>query len=139
VVLTILKLLKDFIHITYHNNDKLFVPIEDFALITKYGNDDISNLDQLGKASWKLRKSKAKKKIEQIAKKLIHIAAQRKMQKGIELNPYLYYDSLTIKDAYLTISFKNIKPHNESIVWDTILLLKKEKVSKVYYLVHPQM
>ena len=44
------------------------MPIEDFALITKYGNDDISNLDQLGKASWKLRKSKAKKKIEQIAK-----------------------------------------------------------------------
>ena len=86
-------IVKDFIHITYRNNDKLFVPIEDFALITKYGNDDISNLDQLGKASWKLRKSKAKKKIEKIAKKLIHIAAQRKLQKGIELNPiYTSYE-----------------------------------------------
>lgn len=53
--------------------------------------------------------------------------SKNELLKGIELNPYLYYDSLTIKDAYLTISFKNIKPHNESIVWDTILLLKKEK------------
>lgn len=84
---------KDFIQITYHNNDKLFIPIEDFALITKYGNNDSSNLDQLGKNSWKLRKSKAKNKIEKIAKKLITIAAQRKLQKGIELNPiYTNYE-----------------------------------------------
>ena len=86
-------IIKDFIQITYHNNDKLFVPIEDFALVTKYGNNDISNLDQLGKNSWKLRKSKAKNKIAKIAKKLIDIAAQRKLQKGIELNPiYTSYE-----------------------------------------------
>ncbi len=86
-------IIKDFIQITYHNDDKLFVPIEDFALITKYGNNDISSLDQLGKNSWKLRKSKAKDKIEKIAKKLIDIAAQRKLKKGIELNPiYTSYE-----------------------------------------------
>jgi beta-mannosidase len=62
-----------------------------------------------------------------IIKKEIIMHPNNDLLKGIELNPYLYCDSLTIKDAYVTILFKNIKPHNESIVWDTILLLKKEK------------
>ena len=79
--------IKDFIQMTYHNNDRLFVPVEDFSLITKYGNNSISKLDQLGKNSWTLRKRKVKNKIEKIAKKLIDIAAQRKLQKGIKLTP----------------------------------------------------
>ncbi|MSO13751.1 transcription-repair coupling factor [Rickettsiales endosymbiont of Trichoplax sp. H2] len=95
--------LKDFIKITYLNNDKLFIPIENFDLITKYGGDsENSNLDQLGKSSWSTRRTKAKNKIAKIAKKLIAIAAERKIKKGIELHPiYSSYEKFCNSFEYI--------------------------------------
>ena len=97
------KTLKDFIKITYLNNDKLFIPIEDFDLITKYGgNSENSNLDQLGKNSWNTRRTKSKNKIEKIARKLIAIAAERKLKKGIEFHPiYSSYEKFCNSFEYI--------------------------------------
>jgi len=60
-------------------------------------------------------------------KKQTMMHAKNDLLKGIEMNPYLYFDSLTSKDTYIKISFKNIESKNDLIVWDTLLLLKKEK------------
>ena len=46
---------------------------------------------------------------------------------GIEMNPYLYFDSLDLKSGYLKIALKNIETYREIILWDTIVMFKKEK------------
>jgi beta-mannosidase len=47
--------------------------------------------------------------------------------KGIEINPYLYFDSLSLKNAYVKLSLKAGLDLKELVMWDTIILLKKEK------------
>lgn len=73
----------DFLKITYKNNDNLFVPVEDIDLITKYsGENSLIELDILGGTNWKNRCQKARNRIKIIAKKLINLAAKRKIQKA---------------------------------------------------------
>jgi hypothetical protein len=43
------------------------------------------------------------------------------------MNPYLYFDSLDLKSGYLKIALKNIETDREIILWDTIVMFKKEK------------
>lgn len=50
---------------------------------------------------------------------------------GVELNPYLYFDSLEFKNAYLKIEVKNSAESTEIMVWDTLLILVKEKELKL--------
>jgi hypothetical protein len=46
---------------------------------------------------------------------------------GLQMNPYLYFDSLDLKKGYFKIEIKSTEAKDESIVWDTILLPNKEK------------
>ena len=73
----------EFIEILYHSNDKLFIPIQNLELISKYGDSDSKvALDKLGLSNWQKRKAIIKNKIKDIAKDLINIAAKRKLEKG---------------------------------------------------------
>lgn len=73
----------DCLKIIYANNDKLFVPVENIEMVSRYGLDDDSiQLDTLGGAAWQAKKAKVKKRIHEIAEKLIAIAAQRQLQKA---------------------------------------------------------
>lgn len=79
--ITVNHLTHECIKLIYADNNRLYVPVEYFDLITLYGsNDDQVSLDQLGSLSFKKRKAKTKKRINEIAKYLIEIAAQRKTQ-----------------------------------------------------------
>ena len=71
--------LHDCIELEFADNQRLFLPIENLNLITKYGNDDEKNinLDKLGSYHWQRRKAEAKNKIKDAAKKLMAIAAKR--------------------------------------------------------------
>ncbi|CEI84961.1 Transcription-repair-coupling factor (TRCF) (EC 3 .6.4.-) [Ehrlichia minasensis] len=73
----------DFIKIEYHNNDKLFLPVENINLISKYEQQN-SNvvLDKLGSTSWQQRKTKIKNHIKKIARELLAIEAARKLSTG---------------------------------------------------------
>ncbi len=73
----------DCLKILYANNDKLFVPVENINVISKYGSDDENiQLDSLGGTAWNLKKAKVKEKIKEIAEKLIKIAAIRNLKKA---------------------------------------------------------
>ena len=65
-----------------------FLPVENLSYVTKYGNDDETNisLDKLGASSWQKRKAEAKKKIKDAAKKLIKIASKRLESKSYQIN-----------------------------------------------------
>lgn len=78
----------DYLKIEYANAANLFVPIEDFDLITRYGefNEDVV-LDKLGLEKWTIKRNKVKEKLELIAKDLIKIASLRQLSKAPILIP----------------------------------------------------
>jgi transcription-repair coupling factor (superfamily II helicase) len=68
----------DCVELEYQGGDKLFLPIENMELLTRYGSDEAgANLDKLGGASWQGRKARMKKRIREMAEELIKIAAAR--------------------------------------------------------------
>ena len=73
----------DCVKIVYHEGDKLFVPVENIEVLSRYGDaDSIVNLDRLGGAGWQARRAKVKKNLLEMAGKLIDIAAARALQKA---------------------------------------------------------
>ena len=73
----------DCLKIVYANDAKLFVPVENIEVISRYGiEDDNIQLDVLGGAAWQAKKAKVKEKIRDIAEKLIKIAAERQLKKA---------------------------------------------------------
>ena len=73
----------DFIKIEYYNSDKLFLPVENINLISKYGQQNANViLDKLGSTSWQQRKTKIKNHIKKIAKELLATEASRRLSTG---------------------------------------------------------
>lgn len=88
----------DCIKIEYADNNKLFIPVENINLITKYGSDGHNvPLDSLGSSTWQIKKAKAKEKIKESAKYLIQIAAQRQLKSAeiLEIDLGLYEEFCT--------------------------------------------
>lgn len=74
------------LEIHYSGGDKLYLPVENIDLITRYGSEQAGvELDRLGSASWQNRKAKFKKRIAEIAQYLVQIAAERQLRKATEL------------------------------------------------------
>ncbi|WP_354688032.1 transcription-repair coupling factor [Candidatus Liberibacter africanus] len=71
--------LHDCLELHYADNAKLFVPVENIDLISRYSSTETTAiiLDKLGGLSWKTRKSNLKKRLENLAQKLVDIAAKR--------------------------------------------------------------
>ncbi len=73
----------DFLELKYEGGDKLFVPVENIEILSKYGNAEGEvALDKLGGVAWQKRKARAKERIKEIADKLIKIAAERELKQG---------------------------------------------------------
>ena len=73
----------DCLKIIYANDAKLFVPVENIEVLSRYGiEDDNIELDTLGGTAWAAKKAKVKDKIRDIAEKLIKIAAERQLKKA---------------------------------------------------------
>jgi transcription-repair coupling factor (superfamily II helicase) len=68
----------DCVELHYANGDKLFLPVENIELLSRYGGENAEvQLDRLGGGGWQARKAKLKKRILEMAKQLIKIAAAR--------------------------------------------------------------
>jgi len=71
----------DCVALTYAGGDKLFVPVENLEVLTRYGSDaDGASLDKLGGEAWQRRKSRMKERIREIAGELIATAAERALR-----------------------------------------------------------
>ena len=75
---------KDYLHIIYKNNEKLYIPIDQFTLIKKYSSSDSApaKLSALGGNDWKKTKLKVSKKIEDMIDELLSLYATRKQPIG---------------------------------------------------------
>jgi transcription-repair coupling factor (superfamily II helicase) len=76
----------DCLEIHYAGGDKLFLPVENVELLSRYGSEDTGvELDRLGGAGWQTRKARMKKRIREIAGELIKVAAERQMRAAPQL------------------------------------------------------
>ncbi|CAG0905034.1 unnamed protein product, partial [Cyprideis torosa] len=79
--------LHDCLKIVYAGEDKLFVPVENIEVLSRFGSDEgFSQLDKLGGAGWQARKARVKKDLMRIADHLMKIAAARILRKGEKLS-----------------------------------------------------
>lgn len=86
-------ILHDFIKLEYHNGDKLYVPVENIDMLSRYGaENENAELDKLGGLNWQERTAKVKNRIKDLAFDLIKIAAERELRraKSFESNTPLY-------------------------------------------------
>ena len=73
----------DFLRIVYAGDDRLFVPVENIEVLSRFGSDEgTTQLDKLGGAGWQARKAKVKKDLMIMADALLKIAAKRQLQKA---------------------------------------------------------
>ncbi len=80
-------ILRDCLKIIYDGGDKLFVPVENIEVLSRFGSDEgNTQLDKLGGAGWQARKAKVKKDLMIIAEGLLKIAAARLLRKGEKLS-----------------------------------------------------
>ncbi|NRB35292.1 MAG: transcription-repair coupling factor [Rhodobacteraceae bacterium] len=70
----------------YAEQAKLFLPVENIELLSKYGHDE-GLLDKLGGGAWQAKKAKLKERIREMADRLIRIAAERALRKAPILDP----------------------------------------------------
>ena len=92
----------DCLEIQYHGGDKLYLPVENIELLSRYGSDDTeANLDKLGGGAWQARKARMKSRIREIADGLIKTAAQRLLKKASILTlPDGLYDEFCARFPY---------------------------------------
>ncbi|MBA4270974.1 MAG: transcription-repair coupling factor, partial [Methylobacterium sp.] len=78
----------DCLEIHYAADSKLFLPVENIELLSRYGSEDTEvALDRLGGGGWQARKAKLKQRIREMAGKLIAIAAARALKEAPRLIP----------------------------------------------------
>ena len=76
----------DCLELRYANETKLFLPVENIELLSRYGSDHAHvELDKLGGSGWQARKAKLKNRIREIAGELIKIAAERHLHEAPKL------------------------------------------------------
>ncbi|HTT81864.1 MAG TPA: transcription-repair coupling factor [Rhizomicrobium sp.] len=64
-----------------YEGGKLFLPVENIELLTRYGGDEGTvQLDRLGGSGWQQRKARMKQRVREIAAELIRIAAARQLR-----------------------------------------------------------
>ncbi|MBK8083456.1 MAG: transcription-repair coupling factor [Devosia sp.] len=82
----------DCVEIEYASNTKLYLPVENIELLSRYGSDAVVELDKLGGVAWQAKKSRLKKRIRDMAEQLIKIAALRQVTAvpPMDVQPGLY-------------------------------------------------
>ncbi len=79
----------DCLEIGYAGGDKLYLPVENIELLSRYGSGDggEAQLDRLGGVAWQHRKARLKQRIREIASELIKVAALRQLREAPALHP----------------------------------------------------
>lgn len=76
--------LVEMLHIDYAGNSKLYVPVSQLHVISRYSgtNPESAPLHKLGSGQWEKAKQKAAKQVRDTAAELLHLYAQRALRQG---------------------------------------------------------
>lgn len=97
---------KDYLHIQYAGNDKLYVPVEQIDQVQKYvgSEEKTPKVYSLGGSEWSKVKNKVKSSVQDIAKDLIELYAKRQQAKGYAFS----------KDTPYQKEFEALFPYEET-------------------------
>jgi len=70
----------------YAGGDRLYLPVENIELLSRFGHED-GLLDRLGGGAWQAKKARLKERIREIADRLIRIAAERLLRSAPMMEP----------------------------------------------------
>ncbi|WP_417727397.1 transcription-repair coupling factor [Roseovarius sp.] len=70
----------------YAEASKLFLPVENIELLSKYGHEE-GLLDKLGGGAWQAKKARLKERIREMADRLIRVAAERALRRAPVIEP----------------------------------------------------
>jgi len=85
-VITALGAAHECLVLEYAEASKLYLPVENIELLSRYGHEE-GLLDKLGGGAWQSKKAKLKERIREMADKLIRIAAERALRRAPVLEP----------------------------------------------------
>ncbi len=84
----------------YAENAKLYLPVENIELLSRYGHEE-GLLDRLGGGAWQAKKAKLKERIREIADKLMRIAAERALRHAPILEaPHQMWEAFAARFPY---------------------------------------
>lgn len=97
---------KDYLHIQYASNDKLYVPVEQIDLVQKYvgAEEKTPKVYSLGGSEWSKVKNKVRSSVQDIAQDLIELYAKRQEAKGYGFS----------EDSTLQRDFEAMFPYEET-------------------------
>ncbi len=97
---------KDYLHITYRGDDKLYVPVDQIDLVQKYVSSEGKEpkVYKLGGSEWKRVKKRVESSVKDIADDLIKLYAEREASKGFSFSP----------DGDLQREFETSFPYDET-------------------------
>lgn len=84
----------------YAEGAKLYLPVENIELLSRYGHEE-GLLDRLGGGAWQAKKAKLKQRIRDIADKLMRIAAERALRHAPILEtPHSLWEAFAARFPY---------------------------------------
>ncbi|KAB2912285.1 MAG: transcription-repair coupling factor [Hyphomicrobiaceae bacterium] len=92
----------DCLEIGYAGGDKLYLPVENIELLSRYGSGEAgTQLDRLGGAGWQSRKARLRQRLREIASELIKVAALRQLREApIMAPPHGAYEEFVARFSY---------------------------------------
>ncbi len=91
----------DCVALTYAGGDKLYVPVENIDVLSRYGAESEGvALDKLGGVAWQARKARMKERIREIAGELIKTAAERALRPAETVEPDSGYQEFVDRFPY---------------------------------------
>ena len=85
-VVTALGAAHECLTLEYAEGSKLYLPVENIELLSKFGHEE-GLLDKLGGGAWQAKKARLKERIREVAERLIRVAAERALRSAPVLEP----------------------------------------------------
>jgi transcription-repair coupling factor (superfamily II helicase) len=90
----------DCIALEYAENARLYLPVENIELLSRYGHEE-GLLDRLGGGAWQARKARLKDRIRDIAERLMRVAAERHLRHAPILEaPHAIWETFAARFPY---------------------------------------
>ena len=101
--LTLNNISKDYLEVFYQGKDKLYIPVEKIDLLYKYSGKEgmIPKINKLGGTEWEKTKARVRKKVTDMADRLLKLYAERESKKGFSFS----------NDCDMMIDFENQFPY----------------------------
>jgi transcription-repair coupling factor (superfamily II helicase) len=87
---TVAGVTRDYLNLEYAGSDRVFMPVEQLAKISRYvggGGENGPTLSKLGGTRWDTLKARARKAAQEMAGELLNLYAERKRREGFAFSP----------------------------------------------------